>query len=211
MPSFSETLVAKHVKLCSIDEAKVLKKRATLQDSLALTTSLQKELETQYSEAKLLEAVGVVVILTSLVSDIIMDTYGATLGKSNNPFLVGLGKLNGEARKHKWKGNLYEKEMEKISKAGTVLDCLAKGDKTGMIGAAVSIHKNMLINMTGLLGHTEGSRQSKMALINALKSLRKNIDALEQESRRNQFYLDHGEGAAPEQRFTPRTSVPPLS
>lgn len=210
MQPYANTFVTKHVKLCSIDVAAVLKKGAMLKDSLELTKSIRKELEAQSSQHMFLEAVGVVVILTSMVSDILMDAYGATLGKSKNPLVAGLSWAHGEAKKNKWKGNLYEKEIENIKKAGGWLEKLAQRDKTGMVRMAVEIHKDMLVNMTGLLGHTEGSRESHMVLIKALKSLQKNIEALEKQSRDNQFYLDAGEGAGPEQRFTPMQGAIPL-
>ncbi len=210
MTSYASTLVTTHVKLCSIDVAQVLKKGAMLKDSLELTKSIRKELEAQSSQHKFLEAVGVVVMLTSMVSDILMDTYGAVLGKSKNPLVAGLSWAHDKASEGKWKGNLYEKEIERIKKAGGWLETCAKRDKTGMIGMAVKVHKSMLMNMTGLVGHTEGSKQSHMVLMNAIKTLQKNIDELERQSRNNQFYLDAGEGAAPEQRFTPMPTAVPL-
>lgn len=203
MTSFVESLLVKHVKLSSIGETKLLNKRISLDDSLELMKSLSKELEGQSSSVRFYEGVGVVVIMTSLVSDIVRDSLGASLSKSNALMKFGLNEIYDKARAKKWQGNRYEKEIEAIKRNGGYLEKLAKLDKTGMVGMTVTIHKNMLANMTGLLGYVEDSKEAQRALINSIKSLHKNIDALEKARRNVQFYLDTGDGGASQQRFTP--------
>lgn len=206
MTSYVETLLVKHVKLSSIDEAKLTGRRASLDDSLALLRSLSKEFESQSSTASFLDFVGVLTILTCLVSDIVRDSLGVSLSKTNKLMGVGLEKVYDKARDYRWKGNRYEKLIESIEKNGGYLEDLAKLDKSGMIHMVLSIHKHMLMNIVGLNGFTEDSKEARMALGQAARSLQKNIVALEREQQQVQFYLDSGEGSAPVQRFTPQHS-----
>jgi hypothetical protein len=59
----------------------LLRRRASLADSLELTRGVARDLETQLGTFKYMEGAGTVVILTALVSDIILDTAGETVGK----------------------------------------------------------------------------------------------------------------------------------
>lgn len=207
MTSYVETLLVKHVKLSSINEAKLMGRRASLDDSLTLAQILSKEFDSQSSSAKFLECVGVLAILTTLVSDIIRDSVGASLSKTNKPMEMGLEKIYDKGREYKWKGNRYEELIESIEKNGGYLEDLAKIDKSGMTQMVVTIHKHMLMNILGLKGFTEDSKESRMVLCNAIRSLQKDIKALEQQRQQVQFYLDTGAGPAPEQRFTPQQST----
>jgi hypothetical protein len=206
MTSYVETLLVKHVKLSSIDEGKLRQRRVSLDDSLALLQSLSTEFESQSSQAKFLECVGVLTILTSLVSDIVRDTLGASLSKTNPLMKLGLDEIYDKARDDKWGGNRYEELIKSIDKNGGYLEALAKLDKSGATQMVVTVHKHMLMNIVALKGFTEDSQASRMVLANALRALQKNIKVLEAQRRQVQFYLDTGTGAAPAQNFTP---IPP--
>ncbi|WP_295999464.1 hypothetical protein [Rugamonas sp.] len=204
MTSYVDNLLIKHVKLSSIDEAKLTARLASLDDSMKLLTSLSREFDSQSSSAKFYESVGVVAILTSLVSDILRDTLGASLSKSNMLMKLGLEKIYDQARDAKWQDNRYKSVIDSIKKNGGYLETLAKFDKTGMTQMAITVHKNMLQNAVGLVGFMEDSKESRMALGNAIRSLQKNIETLESQRQGVQFYLDTGAGAPPQQRFTPQ-------
>ena len=124
MTSYVETLLVKHVKLSSIDEAKLTQGQVSLDDSLSLLQSLSKEFDNESANAKFAECVGVMAILTTVVSDIVRDN----------------------------------------------------------------------------------SKEARMELSNAIRSLQKNIKALKEQRQQVQFYLDTGTGAAPQQMFTPQQS-----
>lgn len=203
MADFIESLLFKHVKLSSIDEGKLLRKRASLADSLELTKSISRELETQSARARIEDTIGVCMILTTFVTDIVRDTVGVQLAKTNPLMKLGLEKIYDKARERKWKHSRYEKDIAEVEKNIGYLEKLAALDKTGMLAMTVTIHKHMLSNMIGLKGYTEDSAAARMAVAKAIASLRKNIDALEKENARIQFYLDTGDGGAPQQRMTP--------
>lgn len=206
MTSYVETLLVKHVKLSSIDEAKLTQRQVSLDDSLSLLQSLAKEFDNASANAKFAECVGVMAILTTVVSDIVRDTVGAALSKTNKLMDLGLKKGYDKARAYKWKDNRYEDLIKSIEKNGGYLEELAKLDKSGMTQTVVTIHKHMLMNFIGLKGFTEDSKEARMELSNAIRSLQKNIKALKEQRQQVQFYLDTGTGAAPQQMSTPQQS-----
>lgn len=206
MTSYVETLLVKHVKLSSIDEAMLARRKVSLDDSLSLLQSLSKEFDNDAANAKFDECIGVMAILTTVVSDIVRDTVGAALSKTNKLMDLGLKKGYDKARAFKWKDNRYEDLIKSIEDNGGYLEQLAKLDKTGMTQMVVVVHKHMLMNFIGLKGFTEDSREARMALSNAIRSLEKNIKALKEQQQQVQFYLDTGTGAAPQQMFTPQQS-----
>jgi prefoldin subunit 5 len=159
---------------------------------------------------KYLEFVGVMAILTSLVSDILRDTVGESLSKKNKLMEIGLTKGYDKARSYKWENNRYKDRIESIEKNGSYLEALAKLDKSGMTKMVTTVHKHMLMNVIGLQGYTEDSKEARMALRNAIRALEKNIKALDGQREQVQFYVDTGSGDAPQQMFTPRDS-PQLS
>lgn len=201
--SYIEKLLVKHVKLSSIDEAKLLRKRVSLRDSLEVTQGIAKELQTVASRSKVVETVGVMVILTSLVSDIIRDAIGGMVSQRNPLMKLGLEKIYDKARDKKWKGNKYEKEIEAIKTNGGYLEDLAKLDKSGMWKMTINIHKTMVMNVVGLIGYVEEAKDGQRMLVKAITALQNNIEALEKERQRVDFYLETGDGGGPLQRFTP--------
>lgn len=206
MTSYVETLLVKHVKLSSIDEAMLARRKVSLDDSLSLLQSLSKEFDNDAANAKFDECIGVMAILTTVVSDIVRDTVGAALSKTNKLMDLGLKKGYDKARAFKWKDNRYEDLIKSIEDNGGYLEQLAKLDKTGMTQMVVVVHKHMLMNFIGLKGFTEDSREARMALSNAIRSLEKNVKALKEQRQQVQFYLDTGTGASPQQMFTPQQS-----
>lgn len=206
MTSYVETLLVKHVKLSSIDEAMLARRKVSLDDSLSLLQSLFKEFDNDAANAKFAECVGVMAILITVVSDIVRDTVGAALSKTNKLMDLGLKKGYDKARAFKWKDNRYEDLIKSIENNGGYLEQLAKLDKSGMTQMVVVVHKHMLMNFIGLKGFTEDSREARMALSNAIRSLEKNVKALKEQRQQVQFYLDTGTGAAPQQMFTPQQS-----
>jgi len=206
MTSYVDTLLVKHVKLSSIDEAQLARRQVSLDDSLSLLQSLSKEFNNDASNAKFAECVGVMAILTTVVSDIVRDTVGVAVSKTNKLMDFGLKKGYDKARAIKWKDNRYEDLIKSIENNGGYLENLAKLDKSGMTTMVVVTHKHMLMNFIGLKGFTEDSKEARMALSNAIRSLEKNIKALEKQRQQVQFYLDTGTGATPQQMFTPQQS-----
>lgn len=196
-------LMLKHVKLSCIDEEKLLRKKASLRDSLELTRSVAKDVEGQLSTMKVVEVAGALLMLTSLVSDIIRDTAGETAGKRNPVLKDFLTEIYDKRTKEKWQGNRYEAQIESIRKNAAYLEQLAKRDPTGIWKMTITVHKNMLINAAGLLGHLEDSKETRLMLVEAIGKLLRNIRTLEEERERIDFYLKTGEGSAAPQRFTP--------
>lgn len=201
--SWVQSILTKHLKLSSIDEEKLLRRRTSLRDSLELTRGVARELESQLGTTKVVEAAGVVVILTALVSDILLDTVGETVGHELPVAKQIFDYVYDKAKEEQWKGNRYEKEIELIKKNAGHLEKVAKLDSTGMWGMVITVHKNMAANAVGLLGHLEDSKDARLMLVKAIKSLQANILKLEEEQKNVDFYLRTGEGQKPPQRFTP--------
>lgn len=207
--SYIASIMPKNLKLSSIDEAQLLRRRASLADSLELTRCVAKDLESQRSSFEVLEAVGVVLILTGLVSDIILDTAGQTVGKRFPGAKHLFDHVYGRVKKDQWKGNPYEKEIGLIKDNAAHLEALAKSERSGMAKMAITVHKNMLVNALGLAGYVQGSKDSRQVIVKAIKSLQANIHALEEQYKNAEFYLKSGAGAAPAQRFTPAGGAAP--
>jgi hypothetical protein len=201
--SWVQSILTKHLKLSSIDEEKLLRRRTSLRDSLELTRGVARELESQLGTIKVVEVAGAVVILTALVSDILLDTMGETVGKELPVAKQMFDYVYDKAKEEQWKGNRYEKEIELIKKNAGHLEKVAKLDPTGMWGMVITVHKNMAANAVGLVGHLEDSKESRRMLVRAIKSLQANIQALEEQQKNVEFYLRTGEGAPAPQRFTP--------
>lgn len=202
--SWVQSILAKHLKLSSIDEEKLLRRRTSLRDSLELTRGVARELESQLGTIQVVEAAGAVVILTALVSDILLDTMGETVGKELPVAKQIFDYVYDNAKEAQWKGNRYEKEIELIKKNAGHLEKLAKLDATGMWGMVITVHKNMAANAVGLVGHLEDSKESRRMLVEAIKSLQANILKLEEQQKNVDYYLRTGEGQTAPQRFTPR-------
>ena len=175
MTSYVDTLLVKHVKLSSIDEAQLARRQVSLDDSLSLLQSLSKEFNNDASNAKFAECVGVMAILTTVVSDIVRDTVGVAVSKTNKLMDFGLKKGYDKARAIKWKDNRYEDLIKSIENNGGYLENLAKLDKSGMTTMVVVTHKHMLMNFIGLKCFTEDSKEARMALSNAIRSLEKTL------------------------------------
>lgn len=196
-------LLAKHVKLSCIDEEKLLRKHASLRDSLEVTRSVAKDVEGQMSTMKIVEVAGALIILTSMVSDILRDTVGETVSRKNSALKLIYTQLYDKRAEGKWEGSRFEAEIESIRKNAGYLERLAERDPTGMWKMTITVHKNMFINVVGLMGHLEDSKESRLMLVNAMKTLEKNLRALEAERKQIDFYLETGEAGGAPQRFTP--------
>lgn len=208
--SYVASILPKHLKMSSIDEAQLLRRRASLADSLELTRSVAKELESQRNTFEIVEAIGLVIILTGLVSDIILDTAGQTVGKRFPGGKHLFDHVYGRVKKDQWKGNPYEKEIGLIKDNAAHLEALAKAERSGLAKMAITVHKNMLMNALGLAGYIKGSKDSRQVIVRAIKSLQANIHALEEQYKNAEFYLKTGAGAAPTQRFTPAVPAAPV-
>lgn len=203
------SILPKNLKLSSIDEAQLLRRRASLADSLELTRRVAKDLESQRNSFDILEAAGIVVILTGLVSDIILDTVGQTVGKRFPGAKQLFDHVYGRVKEDQWRGNPYEKEIGLIKDNAAHLEALAEAERSGMAKMAITVHKNMLMNALGLVGYLQGSKDSRQVIVKAIKSLQANIQVLEEQYRNTEFYLKTGAGPAPTQRFTPAGSATP--
>ena len=212
-----EGLLRKSVKLSCIDEEKLLRRKAGFDDALELLTTLRNDVRSRSQSQDLVNAVGVVVIVTSMVSDILRDTAGQVASKPRQNFLLKLGleKIYDKARSSKWKGNKYEKTIDAIRKNSSYLENLVDGvggSNAPLLKMLVVVHRNMAANMVGLVGHMEDSAEIKQMLARSLAALEKDIRKAAQASEQLKFYLETGEGAAsPGDRMSrpPAPKTPP--
>lgn len=196
-----ELMLRKSVKLSCVDEEKLLRRKVALDDSLELLTTLRNDMRSRYKRQDVIDAIGVTVIVTSMVSDIIRDTAGEVVSKENFLMKVGLEEVYDKARDKKWVGNKYEKTIDSILKNSGYLEKLI--DEIGgatpdgkMIKMLVTVHKNIAANAVGLVGHMEDAGEAKRALARSLDSLERDIAKAKNASDRLKFYLETGEGSS---------------
>lgn len=206
-----EGLLRKSVKLSCIDEGKLLRRKAALDDSLELLTTLRSEIRAQHRQQDVTDAIGVTVILASMVSDIIRDTAGQVAAKQNFLLKLGLEHAYDKARSRKWAGNKYAKTIESIKSNSSHLEKLIDGIGGGnapMLKMLVVVHKNMAANMVGLVGYMEGSAEARQALARSLSMLEQDIRKATEASEKLEFYLQTGEGQAPGERMSRPPATP---
>lgn len=212
-----EVVLRKSVKLSCIDEEKLLRRKVALDDSLELLTTLRNDMRSRYKSQDVIDAIGVAVIATSMVSDIIRDTAGEVVSKESYLMKFGLEKVYDKVRDKKWAGNKYAKTIDAIQENSGYLEELI--DKLGgatpageMIKMLVTVHKNIAANAVGLVGHMEDAGEAKRALARSLNALERDIAKAKEASDRLKYYLETGEGSSTRgermSRIPPRQPAP---
>lgn len=202
-----ERLLRRSVKMSSIDEAKLTKRKIMLEDCLSLIVEIEKETRSRLNKHDIITAVGASIIVISLVSDCIRDTVGEKISDKNPLMKIGLEQVYDKARDEKWKGNKYEKVIEQINSNVGYLEKINDaydGKDKNMVAMFIAVQKNMATTAVGLAGFSEDAADSKVTLRQSLASVKKQIEKLQQQLSTTNHYLQTGEGPQKNpQRMTP--------
>lgn len=202
-----ENLLHKTVKLRSVDEDALTRKRVQLKDARDLLDQVSKEIESTGKQQDLITQVQVVLILTTMVTDIIRDTLGVALSETHPLMKMGLEKLYDKARDEKWEGNRNKEAIETMQNSvgylEKLIELIPNQQLRDGLGMVIQVQKTMAANMMGMIGALDDGRETQRQLKEHLRFMRNNLKEIDSKLQNTNFYLETGEGPSPTPMFTP--------
>ena len=167
---------------CGLHDKSLQRKQASIQDSIDLIAEVSREIASQKDTLNVVGIAGIVSWTAIIVTDLIQDTVDVVPNPRQKILFFILGKAKESADKHKFDGNPYKGEIEKIDKASKALkDLIPKKQKE--LQLTVKVFSNLAKNSVGFMGYLktqeEAQKSVNQSLSAALRQLAKLQKSLE--------------------------------
>lgn len=188
--AIEEMLARRAVKRACIDEEKLMRRKMSLDESIAFLSQVRKDAESSKSLNDLLAAAYIFTIGVTIVTDVVMDTTAPQVEKTN-PGFSAVTALYDKARKDKWSNSRYKDEIKKSNKAFDAISARVKNKDMKM---AIKVFKNMAANFVGLTGAIEDTRETKQTLVQNIRTLEQQLQKLGSQLTNTEDWLAIGQG-----------------
>ncbi len=199
-------------KRACIDEKIINRQVIELQDTRKFVSTVRDDISGTHRSLPAMEMIGVLLVVTVIVTDVIMDTAGRAVEKEF-PQFKAVNWVYEKARKYRNDNshNKFKQELDGIEKAiGHVKKGLPKGTGGEAINMTLDTFLNLARNTTLLMTQIEDNAETRRSVVQSLKGIEGVLAKLDKQIANLQNWQSIGEGAGNIERMSRIPVAPSL-